>query len=204
MPPAGLQVSPHPIIRDALPLQAGDALARHGVEVLQQMRERRARRLFHGQDLHPNVADIQMSAVAFQGGVPDEIVHVRVVLECRALRLSRHVVHQSPEESKGVSLLESGRAEVVGDLDLERSRLVIELRHCPIEITFEHLKHGARRQPVSQHSRRVAQKSPELCTRGEMWSEPPVDEIHLFRHGRRYDGHVAIGQRDRSGRTRGE
>ena len=52
----------------------------------------------------------------------------------------------------------------------------MQLRHRAIEIRLEHLKHGARRQPVAQRPPRVAQESPEPRARGVMWSEPFVDE----------------------------
>ena len=67
VPAAALDVSPHPVARDALPFEAGDELAGNLVEVLQEERERLARRLLHRQHLDRAVADQQMVAVAVDG-----------------------------------------------------------------------------------------------------------------------------------------
>ena len=106
VPAAALDVPTHAVARDPLPFEAGDELAGNLVQVLQQERERLARRLLHREHLDDAVADQQMVAVAVDGGIGDEVVQMRVVREPRGIHDGRFVVHQLAEESKRLALAE--------------------------------------------------------------------------------------------------
>ena len=102
VPAAALDIPPHPVAGDALPLEAGDELAGDLVQVLQQERERLARRLLHREHLDDAVADQEVVAVAVDGGIRDEVVQVRVVREPGGIDHGWRVVHQLAEEAEGV------------------------------------------------------------------------------------------------------
>ena len=109
VPAAALDIPPHPIAGDALPLEAGDELAGDLVQVLQQKRERLARRLLHRQHLDDAVADQEVIAVAVDGRIRDEVVEVRVVREPRGIDHCRRVVHQLGRSRRPPSRVRAGR-----------------------------------------------------------------------------------------------
>src|SRR6266850_3137449 len=74
MPATCLEIAPDAIVLKALPLEAGDELARHGVEVFEHVREGRARWLLHGEHLDARLADFEMRAKTLQRRVRDEEV----------------------------------------------------------------------------------------------------------------------------------
>src|SRR5439155_8351277 len=124
VPAPGLEIATHSVAWNALPFQTRDELARYRVEIFQEMRERRARRFLHRQDLHMGRVDVQVGPMAFDWRIGDEVIEMRVVFEGASGRLVTHVVHEPPEESKGLGLLETNRSDAVRKLHLERCRLV--------------------------------------------------------------------------------
>jgi len=74
--------------------------------------------------------------------------------------------------SLGQTLMQSGQADVVGELHLDGRRFVIQLRDRPIEITFEHTKQRVRRQPHSRSARRGSRKSPGIWVLVALSPEP--------------------------------
>ena len=111
VPAAALDIATHPVARDPLPFEAGDELAGNLVQVLQQKRERLARRLLHRQHLDDAVADQQVVAVAVDRGVGDEVVQVRVVREPGGVHDGRVVVHELAEEPERLALLQGVRGQ---------------------------------------------------------------------------------------------
>ena len=109
VPAAALDISTHPVARNSLPFEAGDELARNLVQVLQQERERLARRLLHREHLDDAVADQQVVSVAVDGGIRDEVVQVRVVREPRGVHHGRVVVHELAKEAERLGLLQARR-----------------------------------------------------------------------------------------------
>ena len=73
------------------------------VQVLEHLREGRARRLLQAQDLDPDVINLQVTAMAVHRAVGNEVVEVRVVLQRGAHGDVRRVVQETPEESEGVA-----------------------------------------------------------------------------------------------------
>ncbi len=67
VPAAALDVPPHPVAGNALPFEAGNELAGDLIQVLQQERERLARRLLHRQHLDDTVTDQEVIAVTVDG-----------------------------------------------------------------------------------------------------------------------------------------
>ena len=89
VPTACLQLAPHPVAREPLPLQARDQFSRDRVEVAEEERERLARRFLRGQHLDEAMADHEVIALALDRGIRDEVVEVRVVGEAARRRPSR-------------------------------------------------------------------------------------------------------------------
>ena len=155
-----LEITAHPIARDALPFQTGDELAGDGVEVGQQMRKRVTRRLLHRQDFHELVADRQVIAVAVDRRVSDEIIQVRVMRERRRGYCRRVVVDEVAEESEGVGFPEPFKAEVA-QLHLDGVGLVMECPNRPIEFRFDEGECLARGQPAAHRVLRCTPKVPK-------------------------------------------
>ena len=99
-----MDVAAHAVVRNATPFRTRDELAGHGVEALEQMRERGARRLFHCEHLHLDIVDIEVAAVAVHGAIRHEVVNVGVVFERGCIGFVRRVVHETPEEPERVGL----------------------------------------------------------------------------------------------------
>src|SRR5204862_3714541 len=99
--PASVDLTTRSIIRNAAPFKARDELSGDCVEALEQMRERRVRRLLHRQRFQPNPVYIEMRAMTFNRGVRHEVVDVGVVLEGGSVMLATVVVHQTAERPKG-------------------------------------------------------------------------------------------------------
>src|SRR4030095_3772575 len=118
MPPTALDISPHAVARDPLPLETRDELSRSLVQVLHQEREGLARRLFRREDLDDAITDQQMVPVAVDGGIGDEVVQMRVMRQARGIHHGGFVVHQLTKESKRLVLAQTRWTEVA-DLDLE-------------------------------------------------------------------------------------
>ena len=153
--PAALQLAAHAIVGQTLPFQARDELPGHRVEVLQDVRERRGRRVRHREHLDVDVVDLQMRAMARDGRTGDEKVQVRVVREGRRVGHPRRVVHQTPKEAKRLRLGEARRAQRVGELDLDAGDGVMQRRDGAVEVLLEQREHGPRREPGAQRAGRI-------------------------------------------------
>ncbi len=159
------KIPAHAIVRDALPFQAGNELARERIQILEQVRERLARRFLHGQDFDHRAADIEVGPVALHGRVRDEVVQMRVVLQGGAGDGRRCVVHEAPKESERVAFREARRPEALRELHLERSGGVMEASDGAIEIVLQERHDGARRQPVAQSRSRLRPEARQTRTR---------------------------------------
>ena len=82
--------------------------------------------------------------MAVERAVGDEVVEVRVVLERRARRQARRVVHEAPEELKGVGLVQPRRSHAVGELHLEGVGLLVQMRDRAVEVGFDERERRAR------------------------------------------------------------
>src|ERR1700676_3096314 len=107
MPATCLEIAPNAIVSKALPLEAPDEVARHGVEVFEYVRERRARWLLHGEHLDACFADFEMRAKALERRVADEELAVAAVRKARGLGDGRVVVHKASKESEGLVFAEA-------------------------------------------------------------------------------------------------
>ena len=135
--PAELEGPPHPVVRNAAPLQAGDELTGQRVQVLEHLRERGARRLLHRQHLHPRRVELQVVAMAVEPAVGDEVVEVRVVLERCARNQARRVVHEVSEELKGVGLVQARWPHAVRELHLEGACLLVQMGDGTVDVGFD-------------------------------------------------------------------
>ena len=118
MPATCLKIAPNAIVSKALPLQAPDEFARHGVKVFEHMGERRARWLLHGEHLHARFADLEMGAKALQRRVGDEEVEVGVVGQLCGIGDCGVVVHEASKESERLVLGEAHGADGIGQVHL--------------------------------------------------------------------------------------
>ena len=150
MPATCLEIAPHAIVPKALPLEARDELARHGVEVFEHVRERRARWLLHREHLDARFADLEMRAKALQRRVGDEEVEVGVVGQARGLGDCGVVVHEASKESERLVLGEAHGADGVGQVHLERPRLLMQLRDGARHVFFQQRDDGTGREPGAQ------------------------------------------------------
>ncbi len=83
-----------------MPLQAGDQLPGHLVQVRKQVGECLAGRLLHRQRSYHAPADEQMIPIAFDGRIGDEVVQVRVMRQRGCVDGCRVVVQKLTEEAE--------------------------------------------------------------------------------------------------------
>ena len=165
MAPAGLEIAAHPIVAETLPFETGNELAGHGVQVLEHVRERRARRFLHREHLDAGLADLQMGPKALDGRIGDEEIEMGVVRQAGGLGDDGVVVHEAPKEAEHLRLRQGPRSDRVGEMHLERPRLLMELPDGAGQILFKPRHDGAGRQPGPQGRAWVAPRA--LDTRSQ-------------------------------------
>ena len=144
--PTALEVAAHPVAGNALPFEARDQLAGDLVQVLQQERERLARRLLHRQHLDEAVTDHQVVAMAVDGRVRHEVVEMCVVRQTGRVDGRWVVVHELPEEAKRVGLGEACEADVA-DLHLECLSFVVQRADGSVQFCLKDVPGVVGRQP---------------------------------------------------------
>ena len=84
--------------------------------------------------------------MAFDWGICDEVVEMRVVGESGRIHDRRRVVHQFSEEAESLLLFETCRTKLT-DLHLERVRLVVQRSDRSIQLGFQKLQRVVGREP---------------------------------------------------------